>query len=658
MFPGNLFAAGYICYLVAPSISGVRPSLRTHREVTKPRLSRTQLAALITVGAIVAIVVLAIVVDSALYYNKVHAGVQVSGVSLGGLTRDEAAAALNDYVEDVQQNPIVLTSGEWRWSLMPGDVGTEMDIAGAVAQAMDVTRENNLFSDLGKRLKLYFSEVEIPLEGTVDSAMMDDVLGQVAEQLDVEPVDAGLVIDGAEIKVIESQDGSAVDRDTLREDLKALLLTFHTTELEVPMVVKEPRVRAEDNQAALEQAEIMISAPLRLKSDDKTWTLSPEKIAAAMSFTSEDKDGVSTLVPLISAEKLDLSFFSEVEEVVATEPVNASFDSDGTKAWVIPGVVGKTLDRERTVELLLAAALTEGSRAVDVAVKTVDPELTTEEAEAMGIKDRLASYTTEPYAGSSARQVNVRITTQYASDVMLAPGEVYNFDKQIGPRTSARGYKPAPGIVGGGELEDVLGGGICQVSTTLFNAAYEAGLEIVERHNHSLYISHYPDGRDATVSAGGKNLRFKNDTDHYIWIRGVSDGITTTFNIYGTSDGRKVSSSFSGFSWGQGRTEVTVINKSLAPGTSRVKISGQSGRSCSVTRTITWPDGTKKTEKFPSYFPMIPRTIEVNPAPTTTTTTPTSTTTTTTKPSSTTTSATAPPSTTATTEAPPGTVEF
>ena len=133
---------------------------------------------------------------------------------------------------------------------------------------------------------------------------------------------------------------------------------------------------------------------------------------------------------------------------------------------------------------------------------TTEPELTTEEAEARGIKDLLASYTTAPYAGSANRQVNVRITTEYASNVMLAPGDVYNFDKQIGPRTAARGYKTAPGIVGPGKLEDVFGGGICQVSTTLFNAVFFAGLEVVERHNHSIYIDHYPKGRDATVTGG------------------------------------------------------------------------------------------------------------------------------------------------------------
>ena len=106
----------------------------------------------------------------------------------------------------------------------------------------------------------------------------------------------------------------------------------------------------------------------------------------------------------------------------------------------------------------------------------------------------------------------MRITTQYATNVLLAPGQAYDFDRQIGPRTEARGYKLAPGIVGPNTLEDVLGGGICQVSTTMFNAVFFAGLKVTERHNHSIYISHYPKGRDATVTAGGKNLRFVNDT--------------------------------------------------------------------------------------------------------------------------------------------------
>jgi len=254
-------------------------------------------------------------------------------------------------------------------------------------------------------------------------------------------------------------------------------------------------------------------------------------------------------------------------------------------------------------------------------VTTKEPDFTTEEAQAYGIQDLLASYSTVPFTGTSNRQVNVRITTQYASNKFLKPGDEYNFDKTIGPRTAERGYKLAPGIIAGGELDDVLGGGICQVSTTLFNAVFLAGLKVTERHNHSLYINHYPDGRDATVTGGGKNFRFVNDTDHYVWIVGKSDGIHTSFYLFGTKDGRSVEYHFSGFSYGESRTEVTVLNPDLGPGATNVKISGQSARSCSEKRIVTYADGSTHTDVFKSIYPMIPKTIEMGPTTSTTTTT-------------------------------------
>lgn len=599
----------------------------------KRRRARRRLHILIAAGSVVALIVLAILIDSALYYNKIHTGVSVGGQSVGGLMRDEATAALNRMVDEAQESPIVLVSGNLTWEIMPSDVGTKIDVASAVDAAMDVTRESNFIIDLGRRLKLYFSDTDIPLEGTVNNSLLEEAIDEVAQDLDVPPVDAGLAIENGKITVVEGNKGTVVDRDTLREELKALLFTLHATELEVPMVVKEPEVQADAHEAARGQAQVMISAPVKLVNGDDSWTLSPEDIVAYMDFTAKEQNGVSTLVPYLSAEKLD-HFFATIADQVATKAVNASFDSDGNKAWVVPGAPGKALDREKTAEAITAASYKISGRTAQVEVKTSEPDLTTEEAEAMGVKDKLAGYTTE-YGGSANRQINVKITTKYASDVMLAPGETYNFDKQIGPRTAERGYKTAPGIVGPGKLEDVFGGGICQVSTTLFNAALLAGLPIIERKNHSIYIDHYPKGRDATVSAGSPNLRFKNDTDHYIWIRGASDGVTTTFNIYGTKDGRKVKiSEASAWLNVVEQTQVTVTNPQLPTGTSLVQTEGQKGKQCSVTRTITWPDGTKKTNEFVSTYPMIPKTIEVGTGSTTTTTV---------KPSSTTSTTSGPP---------------
>jgi vancomycin resistance protein YoaR len=237
----------------------------------------------------------------------------------------------------------------------------------------------------------------------------------------------------------------------------------------------------------------------------------------------------------------------------------------------------------------------------------------------MGIKDVLGSFQTE-WVGTTDRQTNVRKATENASNVILSPGEVYNFDEQVGPRTTARGFKEAPGITGPGQLEDVLGGGICQVATTLFNAAFFAGLEIVERRNHSIYISHYPKGRDATVTAGGANLRFKNDTKHYILVRGNSDGRVTKFVIYGTDDGRTVDYTTSEKYDVEELTEESKVNKSLAKYTSSLVASHQDGFKIKVVRTVKGADGnTIHKDAFVSTWKMLPREIEFGPAGTTTT---------------------------------------
>jgi vancomycin resistance protein YoaR len=590
-------------------------------------MGKTRFSLLLVVGGAVIVTLLVILVDAAVYYNKVHAGISVAGQNIGGLTEDEAIALLNRYVDRAEEKAITLVAEDQEWEVLPSEMGVELDVAGAVDAAMAVTRESNLFVDIGRRLKLLSGSKDLPLQGTVDSEKMDELLAEVAETLDEPAVDAALIItDEGELDVIESKEGRVVDQEALRTQLEALLFTFHSTELEIPMVVQQPNVEAADNQAALEQGKTMLGSPLTLTSGDKTWTFTPKEIATFVDFTSEERGGISVLVPFLSAEKMS-GALEEIAAAVTVKAVDAYFDSDGTQAWVVPGVQGKTLDVEKTAEALNEASLRTTNRTVEAVLKVTDPDRTTEEAEAMGIKDKLAGYTTT-YVGTAARQHNVDITTDYATDVILAPGQEYNFLEIVGPRTPERGYLEAKGIVGPGKLEDVFGGGICQVSTTIFNAAFFAGLEITERRNHSIYIDHYPKGRDATVSDVSPNLRFVNDTDHYIWIRGVSDGIETTFNIYGTDDGRRVTYTTSDFYNITPRSVVTVTDPSLGTGTSTVNHDGQDGKQCLVTRTITWPDGTKKVDKFVSTYPAIPKEIAVGTATATTTTTASTTTTT------------------------------
>jgi vancomycin resistance protein YoaR len=350
-------------------------------------------------------------------------------------------------------------------------------------------------------------------------------------------------------------------------------------------------------------------------------------------------------VSLISAEKAT-PLFDRIQSLVKLDPKNATWSTDGNTASVIPSVAGRQLDREKTAEVLTGITRSTSNRRGEVAVTEVKPDRTTEAAEAMGIKTALASFTTE-FGGSENRRDNVQLAAQIIHNTLVAPGEQFSFNDVVGRRTSERGFKTAPVIIEGGRLEDDLGGGICQVSTTLFNAAFFAGLDITERWNHSRYISSYPAGRDATVSWPAPNLRFRNDTPGWILVRASASRSSVTFVIYGTSQGRKVTYTTSEFYNIRLAKEKREQTGAIFVGETRVKDGGQDGKDIKVVRTVTQNGEVIHKDVFVSTYPMFPRVVEEGTKTTTTTLAPA--TTTTKPPSPTTTTTTKPPSPTTTT---------
>jgi vancomycin resistance protein YoaR len=584
--------------------------------------------ALIGVGTLAFILAVLIAVDAGLYYDKVHHGIRVAGQDLSGMSSIKATETLTTFAEDAQNKQITLSSedGAHTWNILPSALGVTIDAPAAVAKALALTREGNILVDLSNKLELYFVGKNIPLEGTVDSAKLDALATQIARAVDVPATNATLVVNNGTIAVVDGKKGRVVDKDALRVSLANLLLTFHSTELSIPMVTTDPVLTKVDIEPALAQAQVMIGGDLELTFKGKTVaTLTPTDILTYVDIVQGTGAGNSGSVPVLSAAKM-ATLFDAVDKRVSTPGVNATFEmdfkTDPYSLKLVDGKNGEGLDRDATASALTQAAMSATGRTAEVVLKSVEPDLTAEEVRAMGIQDILGDYQTTPYTGTKNRQQNVRLGTRLCSGVFLAPGQEFNTDQRLGVRDAAHGWALAPGITGFAKLDDVFGGGICQVSTTLFNAALLAGLEITKRYNHSIFINHYPEGRDATVTAGGKNMCFRNDTSHYIFIYGWSSGIRTHFWIWGVADGRKVLPiQFSGFSVGGSFPTQTIINKSLPVGSTQEDFGGQRSRSCSITRTIIYADGTKKTQTWESRWSMMPRVIETNPAPVTTSTT-------------------------------------
>ncbi len=595
----------------------------------------------------VALFGLLFLVDGLVFRGRIHHGVTISGVPFGRAAEGQAVRELRDLVEQVQAKPVILVREENRWPVLPGEFGARVDVSETVAEALAVTRDGNLFQDLAKRVSLYFKKQDIALQGGVDREKTDKIITMVAEKLDDPPVNAGLRFSGNDIVVIEDEEGFVVDQDALRDSLTAMLLSLHSSEIEIPMVTEVPNIRAANTAGAVAEARTMIGSSVELTNGDTSWTMSGEVIKNSLDFTVAVTAGSEHLTSYISPDKA-VDFLNAVNEDVKVDARRATWEADGQTASVVPAVVGKALDYQKTAESLTTAARAATNRTAKASLKEVQPERTTEQAQEMGIVSAVGKYTTS-FSGSENRVRNIQHAAQLIHNWLLAPGDVFSFNSVVGQRTEDRGFKSAPVINSKGQLEDDLGGGICQVATTLFNAAFFAGLEIVERQNHSLYIDHYPMGRDAAVSWGWPDLKFRNDTDHWLLIRSYADSSSVTFVIYGTPDGREVTYSTSDWYDLVAQTEEKVQTDELAAGETRVKDYGQTGRSCTVTRTVRIGGSVVSKDTFHSVYPMYPKTIEVGtkaPESTTTTTIASTTTTATTTTSPGTTS----PATTTTTE--------
>jgi len=208
----------------------------------------------------------------------------------------------------------------------------------------------------------------------------------------------------------------------------------------------------------------------------------------------------------------------------------------------------------------------------------------------MGITQTVSSYETF-FGGVANRIANVQLVAHLIDDTLVAPGKEFSFNATTGDRNEAKGFKVAPVIING-ELQNALGGGVCQVSTTVFNAAYEAGLKITARTNHALYISHYPQGRDATVNYPDTDLRFVNDTGHWLLLRTWVSSSSLTVALYGTSPHRRVVSETAPLRVTATPPVKSVKDPTLLKGKKVVDESGSPALATSVHRRVFTPDGT------------------------------------------------------------------
>ncbi|NLE74287.1 MAG: hypothetical protein GX604_06645 [Actinobacteria bacterium] len=478
---------------------------------------RGKRTALVAVGALL-IVAGAICADLLLHQGKIHRGVTFWSVDLGGHSEDAAHIVLEHAAAERLARPVSVLSpstGETIADIMPLEVGVTARVDEALERAGAWGRQGNVFEQLWERLRLWFVTVDTPVTLDVGGAAFERAVDEIAVQVERVPKDASLVIDGAEPKVIAGEEGVGLDR----EALKAALLEavqVGSSRISTPVTLLPSNIPTADAMIALDVAALFFSAPVKLTYRDVTFHLMPEDL---MNMTRFCPEGFASGRMLTVNTEQGLATLRDMLAQMEQDPVDAEVvpADDGRSYSVIPSRDGVQVQWDALVRSIDQAALRTSSRHVAVPVAIWPPKLTTLDAELLRARRVVAVYTTYFSSANEARVGNIRQVAAAVDGRVVRPGDIFSFNAAVGPRTKAAGYDEAP-VISNGVLTPGVGGGICQVSTTMFNAVLLAGLPIVERRPHSLFIERYPVGRDATVSYGSEDFRFRNDTASVLLI--------------------------------------------------------------------------------------------------------------------------------------------
>ncbi len=532
-------------------------------------------------------------------------GARIAGTEVGGLTAAKATQLLEERAQSVYYEPVVFTAGATRWRISPRRLEVKVNWAAAVEAARERGEGFGPVRGL-RRLGVRFFGTDVTPPTSVYEPALEYYLRRMANGLNEPPRPAAVRLRGLRPVIVPARRGTTLHRDAADDVLVRALAGFaRRRPVALPVRVDQPTVTAAALGPALAQARTAVSGPVQLTLGKTRWLLPRWRVARLLDLPSA---GVRTLA--IGGPAAE-SYFARLRRRTDRKPTDASFDVRGNgTVGVVAHVPGRALDVEATSRALLQAAISPVTRTAAATVTAVVPEITTARAEAMGIKRVVAGYETI-YGGDSNRRHNVRLVAQLLDGALIAPGKTFSFNETTGERTPEKGFLEAPVIING-ELQTGLGGGVCQVSTTVFNAAYEAGLPIVERTNHSLYIGHYPQGRDATVNYPDLDLRFVNNTGHWLLLRTFVGSSSLVVNLYGTPTGRRVETVTAPLVVTGGARLERLKDPALVKGEVVVEDYGEPSRATSVTRRVYSPGGELLSEAtWSSSYRSEPKVIHV-----------------------------------------------
>ncbi|OEY24229.1 hypothetical protein A0K93_02180 [Corynebacterium sp. BCW_4722] len=514
--------------------------------------------------------------DLGLNRGNVPRGTTVGGVAIGGMAPGEAQEKLEQELIDAPTRPLSIRAAEQDAVVVPAEAGLSVDFPATIEAAG--IESANPFS----RLVGLFREHEVDAVTVVDEALLAPQLDRVQRELHVEPVDGVIRVEGGEAAVDKPKLGQDVPRDRLRDELTAGWLNPDGVDVEPDEL--QPAINDEVVTAAMDgPVKAALSGPLTLTGrgqgqpgdpeggdagEEVKATIPAERLGEIVQFPNVD----GRIEPHVNYEAAGHMLG---EQIVRTErPMQNARVLEG--GGVAPAVDGSVIDWDATLKGFNERVLGGQPRDWDATYKDKPAEYTTEEAERATFNETVGSFTTGGFSGPSG--TNIALVAATVNGAIVNPGETFSLNGYTGPRGTAQGYVSS-GIILNGRADNAVGGGISQFATTLYNAAYFAGMTDVAHTPHSYFISRYPAGREATVYEGAIDLQFRNDSPYPVMISTSVGGGQVTVSLMGVN-------TVSVESVNGGRWAYTSPGTVNAAGAGCVPSSGSQGFTTSDTRYV------------------------------------------------------------------------
>jgi len=481
------------------------------------------------------------------YFKKIYPGVSIAYQNVENKTIEEGSNYLENYINQNKASSLKLASQEnqlWEIELEKLDFFYDTNLS--VEKAYQVGRNKKPFLDLKNKTKSYFQGTNLGLDYSLNQNLLEEKIATIASQVFIPAIEPTIEVLEAtpsggtsRISIKQGEDGQQLDKRGLINIIAQQITQVSFESISLPLIYTSPVLTEEQIKNTQKRAEKFLDKRLILKEEENLWKLEEKELIELLSFTNGfNQDEIK-------------NWASELSLIINRDPQNASFRfSEGKVAEFKPAKEGKKLEEDQTVDLIVKGLgkLEENQiqDAINLPITTSQPIIKTTDVNSLGIKELVGRGVSSFRGSISSRIHNINLASSRLNGLLIPPEEVFSFNQALGDVSRSTGYQEAY-IIKDGRTVLGDGGGVCQVSTTLFRAALDTGLPIIERKAHAYRVSYYEQGSsvglDATVFSPTADLKIKNDTPAYLLIQTYFDqkNYRLTFEIYGASDGRSVS---------------------------------------------------------------------------------------------------------------------